>query len=218
MLTPRFHRLTQGLLLLVLVTLMPVLAMAQENPPTTPELEKALRATQREFKDFKSLRSKLESAGKQSSNASRSSSVQNFQEFMVECIFRRERELGEDITLKQHEGTVKSGTTEVAELGAPVPTRKRSKGSNLAGTLNGARLNQLSSMKGLAIAAKNIQQPAIERQNDSFDRYLANADKFGSQLEWGLNALTSELDRRADEEKAEAEKKAAALEDPTEEN
>lgn len=191
---------TRCLLTMVLIAILPLIALAeQEKPRSTNELEKDLRATQKEFKKFQSLDSKLASAAKQSSNSARTSVTQDFQDFMGECIKRREGDLSEVMTIKQHGKMVQSGTTDVAEVGSKVPGNKRAKFSQDLGASSNPRVRQLSSMKSLYISAKNSLQPAVERQGDAFDRYSDTIAKFGQQLQWGLNELTAELDRRAAE-------------------
>ena len=181
---------------------------AQGTHRTTPELKKDLRDTNQEFKKYEGLLSKLNSSAKQSSNTARQTAVHNLQDFMGKCIQRREADLGDEITLKQHGKMVKSGTTDVADVGAPVPGNKRAKGSGLYDSSNSHRMSQLSNMKSLYVSAKNNSRPAIERQEGAFDRYLETVGRFGNQLEWAANGLQSESDRR----EAEAEAEAAAKE------
>ncbi len=204
-------RLTQTLVLVAAVLTLSVPAVAKQGSHrSTRELEKDLRDTQQEYKKYNSLSGKLNSAAKQSSNTARETAVHNFQDFMGECIKRREGELGEVITLKQHGKMVESGTTDVTEVGTPVPAKKGAKGSGVYGTTNGDRLRQLTNMKSLYVSAKNNSRPAIEKQNEAFERHTVTIGKFGSQLEWALNALTQELEQREAEKKDKQEKKEQA--------
>jgi len=202
-----FRSICQGLLILAAVTVLPsLLTAAQGTHRTTAELKKDLRATEREYKEFKSLRSKLESAAKQSSNTARKTAIHNFQDFMGECIRRRESDLGSEITIKQHGKMVESGTTDVAKAGAPVPGNKSSKGHGVYESSNGDRLRQLSGMKSIYVGAKNNSLPAIERQTQAFERYAETIGKFGQQLAWGIDGLNNELAKR--EAAAKAKKQA----------
>jgi len=194
-----------GLLNLVLLAALPTLAGATAR--STSEIKKDLRATENEYKKFKSLRSKLDSAAKQSSNTARETAVHNLQDFMGECIRRRESDLSDVITIKQHGEMVKSGTTDVAKAGAPVPGNTSAKGQVYSSS-NADRARQLSGMKSIYVGAKNNSRPAIERQQGAFERYTETIGKFGQQLEWGVKGMSNELaQREADAEaKAKAEK------------
>ncbi len=197
MITRKLGHFTLVLLALAVVALLPTwAAAAQGTHRSDSELKRDLRDTEREFKQYKSLKSKLESSAKQSSNTARETAIHNFQDFMGECIRRREGELGEEITLKQHGKMVKSGTTKVAEVGSPVPVKKSAKGLAVHGTTNSDRLQQLSNMKTLYVSSKNNSRPAIERQEGAFGRYTETIDKFGHQLEWAIDGLTQELAQR----------------------
>ncbi|MDX2472724.1 MAG: hypothetical protein QNL91_03375 [Candidatus Krumholzibacteria bacterium] len=204
--TCQMNRLTQILVLAAAVLTLSVPAVAKQGSHrTTRELDKDLRATKNEYKEYKSLSSKLKSSAKQSSNTARETAVHKFQDFMGQCIERREGELGEEMTLKQHGKMVESGTTNVTEVGTPVPVKKSAKGSGVFGTTNEDRLRQLTNMKSLYVSAKNNSRPAIEKQNEAFERYSVTIEKFGSQLEWALNGLTEELERREAEKKEKEE-------------
>jgi hypothetical protein len=204
-------RLTQALVLVAAVLTLSVPAVAKEGSHrSTRELEKDLRDTKQEYKKYQSLSGKLNSAARQSSNTARETAVHNFQDFMGECIKRREGELGQEITLKQHGKMVETGTTDVTEVGTPVPAKKGAKGSGVYGTTNGDRLRQLTNMKSLYVSAKNNSRPAIEKQSQAFERYTETIGKFGSQLEWGMNGLTQELERREAEENEKKEKQEQA--------
>jgi hypothetical protein len=204
-----FDRFTQTMVVIGLATVLSASALAgQGTDRSTSELEKDLRTTKQEFKKFQSLESKLKSAAKQSSNTARETAVHNFQDFMGDCIKRREGELSEVMTLKQHGEMVKPGTSKVSEVGSPVPVKKAGKGVGIYNTTDGDRLRQLTNMKSIYVSAKNNSRPAIEKQAQAFERYTETIAKFGQQLEWAVNGLTQELDRRDAEEKAKNEKKA----------
>ncbi len=215
MMTHISNCLTRALALSVVVTILATgpAAAEQGTHRSTKELREDLRATQQEYKKYQGLTSKVKSAANQSSNAARESVIHNFQDFMGFCIQRREGELGKEVTLKQHGKMVQPGTTDAAEVGTPVPVKKSAKGSGLYGTTNGDRMRQLSHMKSLYISAKNNSRPAIEKQTNAFDRYVKTIEKFGHQLEWGINGLTQELDRRDAEAEDKARKDKEELED-----
>ncbi len=196
----RFTKLlTICLLSLVMITMVASLGWAaKKTERPTSEIEKDLRATKREHKEFKSLQSKLKSSGNQSSNASRQKVIPNINDFMRDCIKRRESDLGDLITIKQHGEMVKSGTSGAAHYDDSSSSKKSGKGEEV----NSDRLHQLSGMKSIYVGAKNNSQPAIERQGNAFDRYTETIDKFAKQLEWGVNAMTRELDRRTAESEA----------------
>ncbi len=181
-----------GMVVLFLTGMATALAQSdQGNHRKTSELEKDLKATKGEFKAFNSLVRKLESSASQSSNAARDKATENLQDFMGECIGRREKDLGTEMTIKQHGETVKTGTTDVAHVGSPVPSNKSGKGKGLEGTSNENRMRQLSQMKSLYVAAKNNRRPAIEKQGDAFSRYSETIKKFGDQIQWGITDLTN---------------------------
>jgi hypothetical protein len=205
--TCQTSRLTHFLILLTAVVALSVPAVAKQGSDrSTRELEKDLRDTKQEYKKYEDLLSKLNSAARQSSNTARETAIHKFQDFMGECIKRREGELGEVMTLKQHGKMVESGTTDVTKVGTPVPVKKSGKGSGVYGTANGDRLRQLTNMKSLYVSAKNNSRPAIEMQDQAFDRYTTTIDKFGSQLTWARDAMTQELERREAEKKEKKDK------------
>ncbi len=196
------------LVMIVAAALAAPAALAKDTPRSDSALNKDLRTTKQEYKKFQGLESKLHSAANQSSNTARETAVHNLQDFMGECIRRREGDLSEIMTLKQHGKNVKSGTTDVAEVGAPVPGKKSAKGSAVYSTTSGDRLRQLSGMKSLYISAKNNSRPAIEKQTGAFERYEETIGKFGQQLSWGVDAMTLEMEHRealAEKKKADSE-------------
>lgn len=206
----KFSRLS--LLTIVLVVAMTTTVWAtQGSHRTTRDLKKDLRATRLELKNFDSLQSKLSSSERQSSNAARQSVISKLQKFMGECILRREDELGEEITLKQHGKDVKSGTTDVAKVGTPVSVKNSGRGLGVYSTTNGGRMSQLSYMKSIYVGAKNNSRLAIEKQTGAFERYTATVAKFGQQLQMGINGMNLALDRREAEARAKKEKAAEAL-------
>ncbi len=182
-------------------------ALAQESVYNKSQLVKALKETKREYKEFKSLSSKLESAGRQSSNSARGTVTGKIQDFMGECIFRRQEALGEIMTIKQHGQMVTTGTTDVAKAGSPVPTGKNSKELGVYSQPHGDRVRQISNMKSLYTSAKHNARLATERQGDSFERYTKIMDKFGQQLTWAINWIEGELARQEEEAKAKEEAK-----------
>jgi len=172
---------------------------------STRELEAHLRKTTAELKTMKNLESKLESAARQSSNSARKSSIGKLQDHMAQCILRRETDLGQDHTIKMHGEHVTSGTTSAAEVGAPVGTSRAKTSLNYKEGLAGLRLRQLSRMQSIYVSAKRNQQPAIEKQGDSLDRYATQARKFREELERSKSILDAELEKRAREQELEAE-------------
>ena len=201
------------LALALLVMLTTTAALAQEADYTPAQLNKALRETKREYKEYKSLKSKLESSARQSSNTARGTAISKFQDFMGECINRREESLDEVMTIKQHGKMVTSGTTSVAEVGSPVKTGKNGKELGVYSSPYGDRVRQLSNMKSLYVSAKNNGRLATEKQGDSLERYTTTINKFGQQLTWAINWLEGELARQEADTKAKEEQKAAQYED-----
>jgi len=169
--------------LIIVATMTATVWAGQGTHRSSSELKKDLRASNLELKNFKSLQSKLSSSARQSSNAARQSVIANFQEFMGKCIVRREADLGDEITIKQHGKNVTSGTTDVAKAGTPVSVKNSGKGLGVYGTSNGDRMRQLSNMKSIYVGAKNNSRPAIEKQTGAFERYSETVGKFGNQLQ-----------------------------------
>ena len=113
---------------------------------STRDLEDALRKTNKELKTFVSLEKKLASAAKQSSNTARKTALNNIQDHMAECIIRREDNLGQEHTIKMHGETVVAGTTDAADVGAPVGTSRAKTSLNYVEGIEGYLLRQLSLM------------------------------------------------------------------------
>ncbi len=171
----------------------------------TRELEAHLRKTTAELKTMKDLERKLESAARQSSNSARKSTIDKLQDHMAQCILRREDDLGQEHTIKMHGEYVTSGTTSAAEVGAPVGTSRAKTSLNHKEGIAGLRLRQLSRMQSIFVSAKRSQQPAIEKQGDSLDRYGAKVRRFGEELERSKSILETELEKRARERELKAE-------------
>jgi hypothetical protein len=171
----------------------------------TGELESHLRKTSKELKTMKNLEKKLESAGRQSSNTARKSTIDKIQDHMGSCILRREDDLGQDHTIKQHGETVTSGTTSAADVGTPVGTSRAKTSLNFKEGIAGLRLRQLSRMQSIFVSAKHNQQPAIEKQGESLDRYTTQVRKFREELETSVSILETELEKRAKEQELEKE-------------
>ncbi len=165
----------------------------------TRDLENHLRKTSKELKTMKNLEKKLESAGRQSSNTARKSTIDKIQDHMGSCILRREDDLGQDHTIKQHGETVTSGTTSAAEVGAPVGTSRAKTSLNFKEGIAGLRLRQLSRMQSIYVSAKHNKQPAIEKQGESLDRYTTQVVKFRKELETSISILETELEKRSRE-------------------
>ena len=171
---------------------------------STRELQDAFRKTEKELKTMKNLEKKLESAGRQSSNTARKSTIEKIQDHMATCILRREDNLGQEHTIKMHGGHVKSGTTSAAEVGSPVGTSRAKTSLAYVEGIKGYLLRQLSLMQSLFIAAQTNRQPAIERQGDSLERYASHTRRFREELERNVIILEAELGNRA--QKLEADK------------
>ncbi len=171
----------------------------------TRDLENHLRKTSQELKTMKNLEKKLESAGRQSSNTARKSTIDKIQDHMGSCIIRRENDLGQDHTIKQHDETVTKGTTSAAEVGSPVGTSRAKTSLNFKEGMAGLRLRQLSRMQSIFVSAKHNKQPAIEKQGDSLDRYSTQVRKFREELETSVSILETELEKRAREQELKKE-------------
>ncbi len=176
----RLHILTVAALLTLAAPLAgPALADADAERPTA-ELKRDLKETRGEHEKFADLRRKLDSAGRQSANAARASSVDDMQAFMKDCILRRERELGDVMTIKQHGEMVRAGTTGAADVGAPVP-------ANGGMAPDGPQAHRVRQQNA---------RPAVERQEGAYERYLAAVDRFGGELAAGVSRLTNEIAAR----------------------
>ena len=171
----------------------------------TRDLENHLRKTSKELKTMKNLEKKLESAARQSSNTARKTSINNLREHMGQCILRRENDLGQDHTIKMHGKEVTSGTTTAAEVGTPVGTSRAKTSLNFKEGLAGLRLRQLSRMQSIYVSALQNEQPAIERQGDSLDRYTTQVRRFREELERSKSILDAELEKRAREQELKKE-------------
>lgn len=177
---------------------------------STKDLNFYMKKTYQELKKMKDLEKKLVSAGRQSSNSGRKSVINDIQDHMGECILRREDSLGQDHTIQRHGGhMVSSGTTDAAEVGAPVGTSRAKTSLNYVEGIEGYRLRQLSMMQSLFVAAAQNQQSAIDKQGDSLDRYSSYTRRFREELERSYNFLISELEKRDwEQEKKAAEQEA----------
>ena len=171
---------------------------AEPKPRSTSELRSDLRESERELKQMKDLQRKMKSAGRESSNSTRQKLSETLRGHMVDCIIRREDDLGMEHTIKKHGETTTSGTTDAAKAGAPVGTSssKQAKNLNLMDGPNADRLRQMSRMQSIFVSTQKIARPAIEKQGDSFDSYMEKLGKFEQQLQLWTNDLQVELESR----------------------
>jgi len=211
----RIIRLPGGRILLAVAcaALLAGVARAQDpQPRTTTELRRDLKETEREIKTIQDLQRKLTSAGRESSNTARHSAVDELREHMGDCIVRREDALGMEHTIKMHGQAVKGGTTEAAEVGAPVGTSRSKQVKNL--TMNDGpnadRLRRLSMLQSLYVSAVKIERSAVEKQGDAYDSYLAKVARFEKELVAGRDALAAELAEREPAPAGEEEKEGGA--------
>jgi hypothetical protein len=179
-------------------------ALAQDElkPFSTKDLEAHLRKTEKELKTLKNLEGKLESASRQSSNSSRRKVIEGIQEHMGACILRREDDLGQEHTIRQHGEPVSGGTTGAAEVGAPVGSSNTTNPLMYKEGLAGMRLRQLARLQAIFVAARQINQSAVERQGDALERYLDQTRRFREELERAVGFINDELDRRRWEREA----------------
>ena len=202
-----------ALLVLCLSIAGATLVQAQEDlleKYSTKDLNFYMKKTYQELKKMQDLEKKLVSAGRQSSNSGRKSVITDIQDLMGECILRREDSLGQDHTIQRHGGhLVSSGTTDVAEVGAPVGTSRAKTSLNYVEGIQGYRLRQLSMMQSLFVAAAQNKQSAIDKQNHIVNRNTSSTRRFREELEQAYNFLISELEKRDwDKEQEAAEKEA----------
>jgi hypothetical protein len=173
---------------------------------STRDLERALKETNKELKTFRNLEKKFDSAARQSSNTARKSAINDIQDHMGKCILRREDNLGLEHTIKMHGGHVVAGTTDAADVGAPVGTSRAKRSLDYVEGIEGYLLRQLSRLQSIFIAAMNNKQPAIEKQGDSLERYAGFTRRFREELERNVMILEGELaNRAAAQEQAKAE-------------
>jgi len=165
---------------------------------TAAQADEDLSKSERELKQMKDLQRKMKSAGRESSNSTRQKLSETLRGHMVDCIIRREDDLGMEHTIKKHGETTTSGTTDAAKAGAPVGTSssKQAKNLNLMDGPNADRLRQMSRMQSIFVSTQKIARPAIEKQGDSFDRYMEKLGKFEQQLQLWTNDLQVELESR----------------------
>jgi len=187
-----------------------VVVQAQEDmlqPYTTKDINYHMKKTYKELKKMQELEKKLVAAGQQSSNSARNSVINDIQDLMGQCILRREDELGQAHTIQMHGGHAVSGTTDAADVGAPVGASNSNSALNYVEGIAGYRLRQLSVMQSLFVAAAQSMQPAIEKQSDALDRYTKYTRRFREELERAYDFMVAELEKRDwnQEEKAAEE-------------
>ena len=205
MITARNTPSTWGRMLLV-VACLPLLAatLAQAaddaKPRSTNELQRDLRNSEQELKKMQDLQRKMKSAGRESSNSTRQKLAEDLRLHMVDCILRREDDLGMEHTIKRHGETTTSGTTDVAEVGAPVGTSsaKQVKNLQIMEGPNADRMRQMSRMQSIFVSTQKIKRSAVEKQGDSFDMYMDKLARYEGQLQLWANDLQNELDARAE--------------------
>jgi len=193
------------------------LVQAQDaKPRSTNDLKSDLRNSEHELKKMQDLQRKMKSAGRESSNSTRQKLSEQLREHMVECILRREDDLGMEHTIKRHGETTTSGTTSAAEAGAPVGTSSSKQAKNLYNMdgPNADRMRQMSRMQSIYVSTQKSVRSAVEKQSDAFDRYMGDLVGFEGQLQLWVSDLQTELDTRAEADKKAQEDREKSTEHP----
>ncbi len=159
------------------------------------DLRSELRQVDHELESFYSAQSKLERAGRASSNASRSSALEEIEDVMLEIIFRREDKLSLEHTIIRH-GEPVSGPTEAAEVGSPNANKETRRRMDKGTSSKSDDFLRLAWMQQQVIACGRIYQPALEKQSGAFDNYLSYVAEFGGALQSEGDGLAAELSRR----------------------
>lgn len=185
------------LIVLPLMLAAAVCAADDTDPRSDRELRSELRHLTREVDKQEDLVVKLERAGRSSSNADRSRVIEKLIDHMMDCVVRRENLLGQEHTIKQHGTTVTSGTTDAAEVGTPMPSKKtrRRVRAGQAEEMPDA-LRRLTRLQTIVVGFGRRAQPAIERQGDAFEGVSGSAREFGDIIGMELAIVQHELGKR----------------------
>lgn len=183
----------------VLVVTLAALAGAAGAVPWTEmsddDLAKELRLVNRELESFRSDQSKLERAGRASSNASRTSALDDIEKTMIGIVYRREDMLSVDHTIIRH-GEPVSGPTAAAEVGTPNANKETRRRMDKGTSGKSDDFLRLAWMQQQIIACGRIYQPAAEKQSGAFENYLSYVAEFGGVLQSESDGITAELSRR----------------------
>lgn len=159
------------------------------------DLRRELRLVDRELESFRSDQAKLERAGRASSNASRTSAMDNIEKTMIEIVYRREDKLSVDHTIIRH-GEPVSGPTAAAEAGTPNANKETRRRMDKGTSDKSDDFLRLAWMQQQIIACGRIYQPAAEKQSGAFENYLNYAAEFGGALQSESDGIAAELSRR----------------------
>jgi hypothetical protein len=221
MITSRNTPFTWGRMLLVafcLTLLATTLVQAADDakPRSTTELKSDLRKSEQELKKMQDLQRKMKSAGRESSNSTRQKLSESLREHMVNCILRREDDLGMEHTIMKHGETTTSGTTSAAEAGAPVGTSSSKQTKNLYNMdgPNADRMRQMSRMQSIYVSTQKSVRSAVEKQSDAFDRYMGDLVGFEGQLQLWASDLQTDLDSREEADRKAKEDIENSTKDP----
>jgi hypothetical protein len=185
------------LFLLAALSTAAVALAAAPDPRTDRELRTELRELDREIDRQGRLAEKLSRAGRSSSNTGRISVMEDLREHMAGAVVRREDILGQEHTIKQH-GAEVGDLTDAAEVGTPMASKKtRRRVRKGEAEEHPEALRRLTRLQTIFVSARRIQQPASERQEDTFERYSALVEEFGDILAYEHALVQVELDRRA---------------------
>ncbi len=193
-----------------LVALLPLLSgLAIADDPgglSDRDLKYAIRTFKDEFRRHENLQRRLKSSGRSSSNTSRVSAIDAIHQAMEDAVFDREELLGQNHTIMQHNTYTTQGTTDAAEVGTPMATKKtRRRVRSGEADEHPDALRRLTRMQTLLFSSGRLRLSASEKQNDSFERYQNMVSEFGSILETEMNILLNEQQRREDAAVAAAE-------------
>ena len=125
---------------------------------------------------------------------------------MEDVVFEREEIQGQKHTIKRHNTYTTQGTTDAAEVGTPMATKKtRRRVRSGEAYEHPDALRRLTRMQTLLFSTGRLRLSASEKQNDSFERYERMVSEFGSILETEMDILLNEQKRREDAAVAAAE-------------
>lgn len=196
--------------LIFLAALLPLLsglAVADDlSSLSDRDLKFAIRTFKDELRRHEKLQQRLKSSGRSSSNTSRKSAIDAIHEAMEDVVFDREAILGQEHTLMRHNAYTTHGTTDAAEVGTPMATKKtRRRVRSGEAYEHPDALRRLTRMQTLLFSSGRLGLSAGEKQNDSFERYGNMVAEFGSILRTEMNILLNEQQRREDAAVAAAE-------------
>jgi hypothetical protein len=172
-------------------------------------LERELRAGERELASFRSAIRKLEQASRSSSNTGRRSAIENLERMMGAVIDAGEAELSEDYRITRHSGEVDQVPTRELEESKGVRVGRRQI-APFGPNSTPPGYYRLARQQTIYVSCSRLNEQAIANQNAALEHYRSLVEEFAGLMEGALDERRSRLGISGERDGGAADSCAAA--------